>query len=67
MQHLNYNILYKRVLTLFLKRENPAGIKSVFEALGLSTAVVRLPLVEASNNLKSKIQEFIKSYTGLRV
>ena len=46
---------------------NPAGIKSVFEILGLSTAVVRLPLVEASINLKSKIQEFIKPYAGLRV
>ena len=52
---------------LIFEEGNPAGIKSVFEALGLSTAVVRLPLVEATNNLKSRIQEFIKPYAGLRV
>ncbi len=52
---------------LIFEEGNPAGIKSVFEALGLSTAVVRLPLVEATNNLKSRIQEFIKLYAGLRV
>ena len=54
-------------IDLIFEEGNPAGIKSVFEVLGLSPAVVRLPLVEASNNLKSKIQEFIKSYAGLCV
>ncbi len=54
-------------IDLISEEGNPAGIKSVFEALGLSTAVVRLPLVEATNNLKSRIQEFIKPYVGLRV
>lgn len=37
---------------------NPAGIKAVFEKLGLSTATVRLPLVEASKTLKEKINTF---------
>ena len=54
-------------MDLIFEEGNPAGIKSVFEALGLSTAVVRLPLVEATKNLKDKIQEFIKPYAGLRV
>lgn len=54
-------------IDLIFEEGNPAGIKSVFEALGLSTAVVRLPLVEASYKLKSKIQEFIKSYASLSV
>lgn len=54
-------------IDLIFEEGNPAGIKAVFEALGLSTAVVRLPLVEASNTLKSKIKEFIKPYAGLRV
>ncbi len=54
-------------IDLIFEEGNPAGIKSVFEVLGLSTAVVRLPLVEATNNLKSRIQEFIKPYVGLRV
>ena len=62
---LQYSI--QEGIDLIFEEGNPAGIKSLFEALGLSTAVVRLPLVEASNNLKSKIQEFIKSYAGLRV
>ena len=54
-------------IDLIFEEGNPAGIKSVFEVLGLCTAVVRLPLVEATNNLKSRIQEFIKPYAGLRV
>jgi 4-hydroxy-tetrahydrodipicolinate synthase len=62
---LQYSI--QEGIGLIFEEGNPAGIKSLFEALGLSTDVVRLPLVEASNNLKSKIQEFIKSYAGLRV
>lgn len=37
---------------------NPAGIKAVFEKLGLSTATVRLPLVEASQELKEKLNTF---------
>ncbi len=54
-------------MELIFEEGNPAGIKSVFEALGLSTGIVRLPLVEATKNLKDKIQEFIKPYAGLRV
>ena len=54
-------------IDLIFEEGNPAGIKSVFEALGLSTALVKLPLVEASKNLKNKIQEFIKPFAGLRV
>ena len=40
---------------------NPAGIKAVFEILGLSTAIVRLPLVEASATLKEKLRTFTKA------
>jgi len=54
-------------MDLIFEEGNPAGIKSVFEVLGLSKAVVRLPLVEATKNLKDKIQDFIKPYAGLRV
>ncbi|MEY8779987.1 4-hydroxy-tetrahydrodipicolinate synthase [Allomuricauda sp. XS_ASV26] len=39
---------------------NPAGIKSIFEHKGISTAAVRLPLVEASQNLKEKINNSLK-------
>ncbi len=39
---------------------NPAGIKSIFEQKGICTAAVRLPLVEASQNLKEKINNSLK-------
>lgn len=41
---------------------NPAGIKAVFQKRGICGAAVRLPLVQASENLKEKISEFIDSY-----
>lgn len=37
---------------------NPAGIKAVFEKLGLATANVRLPLIQASQKLKEKLNIF---------
>ncbi len=44
------------------EENNPAGIKAVFEALELCSAAVRLPLVQASDALKSKISEFVKQF-----
>ncbi|WP_112379890.1 4-hydroxy-tetrahydrodipicolinate synthase [Flagellimonas maritima] len=44
---------------------NPAGIKSIFEYIGLGNASVRLPLVEASAMLKSKIGKHIKVFNGV--
>ena len=49
-------------MNLIFEEGNPAGIKAIFEILGISTAVVRLPLVEASTALKSKISSFVKSF-----
>jgi len=45
-------------MDLIFKEGNPAGIKSIFETLGLSTAIVRLPLIEATDELKEKIRIF---------
>ncbi len=58
-----YKIQHKLLplMSLIFEEGNPAGIKSVFESLGLSTAVVRLPLVEATRGLKDKIGSFLKS------
>ncbi|MBT8289058.1 MAG: 4-hydroxy-tetrahydrodipicolinate synthase [Flavobacteriaceae bacterium] len=39
---------------------NPAGIKAVLEALGICSARVRLPLVEASSELKSEIKRCLQ-------
>jgi len=49
-------------MDLIFQEGNPAGIKSIFEAMGLSNAVVRLPLVEATPSLKSKINSFMKPF-----
>lgn len=52
-----YPIHYKLmdVTAHIFEENNPAGIKAVFEALGLAKATVRLPLVVASDGLKAKI------------
>ncbi len=53
-----YAIHYKLmdVTSLIFSENNPAGIKAVFEALNLCDATVRLPLVQATSDLKSKIK-----------
>ncbi|MEH6536268.1 MAG: 4-hydroxy-tetrahydrodipicolinate synthase [Psychroserpens sp.] len=42
--------------SLIFSENNPAGIKAVLETLGLSKSAVRLPLVEATDELKEKIK-----------
>jgi 4-hydroxy-tetrahydrodipicolinate synthase len=49
-------------MNLIFEEGNPAGIKAIFETLGLSAAKVRLPLVEASPDLKVKLASFVKSF-----
>ncbi len=58
-----YNIHYKLMdITGYIFEENnPAGIKAVFEALGMCQDRVRLPLVPASDALKSKIKTTLDS------
>ncbi|NKI25949.1 4-hydroxy-tetrahydrodipicolinate synthase [Arenibacter sp. 6A1] len=46
---------------LIFKEGNPAGIKAVFEILGLCSGQVRLPLVEATSSLKSSLKAFMDS------
>ncbi|MGG5487379.1 4-hydroxy-tetrahydrodipicolinate synthase [Gaetbulibacter sp. PBL-D1] len=47
------------ITSLIFAENNPAGIKAVFETLGLAKSIVRLPLVEATEGLKSKIKEAV--------
>lgn len=54
-------------MALIFEEGNPAGIKSIFEILGLSNAVVRLPLVEATQGLKQKISTFVKPFLKVPV
>lgn len=53
---LHYKIMPS--IDYIFEEGNPAGIKAVFEKLKLSTATVRLPLIEASDALKQKIHDF---------
>ena len=50
---------------LIFEEGNPAGIKSVFEALGLASEGVRLPLVPVSESLRVRIKHFVKPFVGL--
>lgn len=45
---------------LIFSENNPAGIKAVLEGLNISKSHVRLPLVEATDKLKSNIAEALK-------
>ena len=45
------------LINLIFEENNPAGIKAVLQQLGLCSDTVRLPLVSASDALKSKIKE----------
>ena len=46
---------------LAFEEGNPAGIKAVFEALQMCNGHVRLPLVEASDDLKGRIAWFVRN------
>ena len=56
-----YKIHYQiaPAIDLIFKEGNPAGIKAVFKKLGLAEDYVRLPLVEATDNLSAKISAFV--------
>ncbi len=45
------------LINLIFEENNPAGIKAVLQQLGLCSDTVRLPLVTATDLLKSKIKE----------
>lgn len=56
-----YKIHYKiaDAIDYIFEEGNPAGIKAVFNSLGLCEDIVRLPLVGASKELRHKIDSFI--------
>jgi len=62
-----YLIHYKLmdVVSYIFEENNPAGIKAVFEVLNLCQDTVRLPLVTASNHLKSKIKSFVSNFRSI--
>ena len=59
---LQLHFALQKGMDLIFEEGNPAGIKSIFETLGLSNAKVRLPLVEATASLKNSIQGFVAQF-----
>lgn len=55
----------KHGMELIFREGNPAGIKAIFEILGISQAKVRLPLVEASKELKQNLISFMKTFSKM--
>ena len=50
------------ITSMIFEENNPAGIKAVFKGLSLCNDTVRLPLVTASDGLKSRINAYISNY-----
>ena len=54
---------FTEINPLLYEEGNPVGVKQTVNSLGICNGYVRLPLVEASENLKTKIE---KAITGLK-
>jgi 4-hydroxy-tetrahydrodipicolinate synthase len=50
------------ILDYIFEENNPAGIKTVLQELGICRNEVRLPLVKASEGLLKKIRNFVKTF-----
>jgi 4-hydroxy-tetrahydrodipicolinate synthase len=50
------------ILDYIFEENNPAGIKTVLQELGICRNEVRLPLVKASEGLHQKIRNFVKAF-----
>ena len=47
-------------IDMIFEQGNPAGIKQVFQALGIAENIVRLPLVSVDDSLANRLNEFVK-------
>jgi 4-hydroxy-tetrahydrodipicolinate synthase len=58
-----YDIHFKLmpITGMIFSENNPAGIKAVLEAIGISKSHVRLPIVEATDKLKETIKKELKT------
>lgn len=59
---LAFQILYQMApcIDLIFEQGNPAGIKQVFQSLGIADSTVRLPLVKADDSLAKRIDQFVQ-------
>lgn len=64
-QAFELHYLLADCIDMIFEQGNPAGIKEIFKALGLSENTVRLPLVNVDDNLAKRLQEFAKKISKL--
>jgi 4-hydroxy-tetrahydrodipicolinate synthase len=57
-----FEILFqlKNCIDMIFEQGNPAGIKQVFQSLGIADNTVRLPLVKVDESLANRIGQFVK-------
>lgn len=48
------------IIDMIFEQGNPAGIKQVFESMGIAQNTVRLPLVHVDQNLADRIHSFVQ-------
>jgi 4-hydroxy-tetrahydrodipicolinate synthase len=48
------------IVDMIFEQGNPAGIKQVFESMGIAENTVRLPLVHVDQNLADRIHSFVQ-------
>ena len=49
------------IIDMIFEQGNPAGIKQVFQSLGIANNTVRLPLVKVDDSLANKIDQFVQN------
>lgn len=61
-----YKLHFKlmEITSLIFSENNPSGIKAVLQALNLCNDTVRLPLVEATDELKVKIKNYLNNFNS---
>jgi len=57
--------LFSDCIDMIFEQGNPAGIKQVFQSLGLADNTVRLPLVKVDESLENRIDQFVKNINKL--
>lgn len=48
-------------IDMIFEQGNPAGIKQIFQALGIAENTVRLPLVSVDDSLAARLNDFVKN------
>lgn len=56
-----FQILFQMTacIDMIFEQGNPAGIKQVFQSLGIAENTVRLPLVNVDDSLANRINQFV--------